>query len=189
MKLSILKSDKTTLKEFITYWSNFYIYTDEELYNNCIIKTEYTIDDIQSLYVWKNGMKLSYAKRDSLNNKILPKIDYINHLKTTSSWGIDDFNSEFGNVSFVWRIFLLHIIKPSEMPIYDQNVHRAYNYIHGFDFATVSETLKESVKHSFYFDVYLPFVRSIAGLGMRQIDKAFFAFGQFIKNPTYLRLL
>lgn len=189
MNFPILKSQNTSLIDFIIYWSRLYNYTNEELYDNCIIKNTYAEDDIRSMFIWKNGMKLSIGKQKSLEEKIISKISYINNLKSQPSWSIESLNTEFKNVSFVWRIFVLHIIKPYEIPIYDQNVHRTYNFIHYKDIINVSEQLTGTVKESFYFDEYYPFIKSIEGTTLRQIDKAFFTFGQFINSQNYLKLI
>lgn len=57
--------------------------------------------------------------------------------------------------------------------MYDQNVHRAYQFIHGEDYVNISELLKESVKESFYLTEYYPFVKKIEGLSLRQIDRGY----------------
>lgn len=189
MNLPILKSQNTSLSEFVEYWSQLYNYTNEELYDNCIIKNSYTADDIRSMFIWKNGMKLSLGKQKSLEDKIISKISLINKLKNQSSWSYDSLNAEFKNVSFVWKIFLLHIIKPNDIPIYDQNVHRAYNFVHDKDFLDVSEQLTAKEKEVFYISEYYPFIKSMEKISLRQIDKAFFTFGQYIKNKNYLKII
>ena len=56
---------QTDIKSFIEFWSKLYFYPSENLYNETIIKTSYEIDDIQRLFIWKNGMKLSKKKQKS----------------------------------------------------------------------------------------------------------------------------
>ena len=82
MNFPILQSQNTSLIDFIIYWSRLYNYTNEELYDNCIIKNTYAEDDIRSMFIWKNGMKLSIGKQKSLEEKIISKISYINKLKS-----------------------------------------------------------------------------------------------------------
>lgn len=64
MNLPIIRSHNTNLKEFIEYWGNYYTYAKENLYEDCIYKPFYNKDDIESLYEWKNSMKLSKLKKN-----------------------------------------------------------------------------------------------------------------------------
>ncbi len=59
------------------------------------------------MYTWKNGMNLSANKQESLENKILSKLDIINDFKNHGLPTLDFFLDEFKEVSFVWKIFLL----------------------------------------------------------------------------------
>jgi hypothetical protein len=189
MNLPIIISKGASLKEFIEYWGRLYSYTNEKLYDDCITKSFFDRHDIELLFVWKNGMKLSQSKQKALEEKIIARLNQINDLKSKPIMSISEYNSEFRDVSFVWRIFLIHIMKPYDIPVYDQNVHRAFSYIHGTDYSNISETINESVKEAFYLSDYYPFVKNIKGLTLRQIDRGLFAFGQFIKNRTYIKIL
>ena len=51
--------NSNSLLEFILFWSKRYSYANEIVYSNSISKKIFTHEDIQNLYVWKNGMKLS----------------------------------------------------------------------------------------------------------------------------------
>lgn len=189
MNLPIINCQQSTLHQFIEFWSGFYSYDKEYIYDDCISKQTLSKDDIQALFIWKNGMKLSGAKHKSLEEKIISRLDAINFLKSQSSINPADLNIKFQDVTFVWRAYLMHIIRPNEIPIYDQNVHRAYNYMHGIDYLSTSEYLNDRIKERFYFEEYSPFIRSINGLTLRKIDRALFAFGQFLKNQTYSNML
>ncbi len=78
------------------------------------------------------------------------------------------------------KIFLLHIIKPNYYPIYDQHIHRAYSFINGKDFRGISSDMYDKKKLTFYFNEYLPFVRRMNIQDLKEMDEAFFAFGQFL---------
>lgn len=134
-------------------------------------------------------MNLSKLKQKSLNEKVLARIDHINFLKEQPTFNPIELNSEFKNLSFVWRIFLLHIIKPTEIPMYDQNVHRAYHFVFGKDYQSISELISDKQKEDFYFGEYYPFISSIEGFELRKIDRAFFAFGQFLRNQLFPGML
>lgn len=167
------------IQDFINQWKELYAYDNTELYS-LIMNDELSKQDLLDLYVWKNGMKLSTAKLKSFNTKLLPKLDLINKLRIQKELDMKLFNEEFASVSAVWKIFLLHIIKPNYYPIYDQHIHRAYNFINGKDFSGISSDMYDKKKLTFYFKEYLPFVRRMNIANLKEMDEAFFAFGQFL---------
>lgn len=100
-----------------------------------------------------------------------------------------EFKKEFKNVSTVWKIFLLHTIKPNKYPIYDQHIHRTFLFIHNEDWSNITnDTVTNKNKELFYFDRYLPFVESIDYSNLKKLDEAFFAFGQFLNTRNYAKL-
>ena len=168
-----------TLPQFITFWSKKYAYGGDEKYK-LVYKKPLTKDDLKVLYTWKNGMELSKAKNKSLETKILLHLEKINALKAQKEIDLKVFREEFGHISAVWQIFLLHIIQPKTYPIYDQHVHRAYRYIKGQSYKDINASIYKTKKLAFYFDEYLPFIESQRISNLREMDKAFFAFGQFL---------
>jgi hypothetical protein len=184
----LVNSKQSDLTLFIEFWSKLYSYPLENLYNETIIKEQYEIDDMQRLFIWKNGMKLSSKKQQSLDLKIKPKLTLINKLKQNDDWSIDDFQSEFGDLSAVWKIFLLHIIKPKVYPIYDQHINRTYNYIHRLPYTEISANMSNKNKEYFYFNTYLNFIKEQSDLNLKKFDEAFFAFGKFINTNNNIIL-
>lgn len=168
-----------SLQEFISFWSKLYVYDNAVLYER-IHNTTLSEDDLKDLYKWKNGMKLSKAKEKSLNAKIISKIGIVNNLRAASNFDLEYFLKEFKQVSVVWKVFLLHILKPNRFPIYDQHVHRAYRFINNQSSDGIKASINESVKLKFYFEEYYPFVRESKITDLKKMDEAFFAFGQFI---------
>ncbi|MEM6630450.1 MAG: hypothetical protein AAF694_12300 [Bacteroidota bacterium] len=168
-----------TLTEFITFWSKKYAYGEEDDYK-LVHKESLSKEELRTLYVWKNGMKLSNKKAKSFEAKILSKLDVINSLKAQTEVDLNGFRKEFDHISAVWQIFLLHIIHPKTYPIYDQHVHRAYRYMKGQSYQEINARMSKAKKLAFYFDEYLPFIESIWVSNLREMDKAFFAFGQFL---------
>ena len=168
-----------SLQEFISFWSKLYVYDNAVLYER-IHNTTLSEDDLKDLYKWKNGMKLSKAKEKSLNAKIISKIEIVNNLRAASNFDLEYFLKEFKQVSVVWKVFLLHILKPNRFPIYDQHVHRAYRFINNQSSNGIKASMNESVKLKFYFEEYYPFVRESKITDLKKMDEAFFAFGQFI---------
>lgn len=176
-----------SLQEFISFWSKLYVYDNAVLYERIHNKT-LSEDDLKDLYKWKNGMKLSQAKEKSLNTKIISKLEIVNNLRAASNFDLEYFLKEFKQVSVVWKVFLLHILKPNRFPIYDQHVHRAYRFINNQSSNGIKASMNESVKLKFYFEEYYPFVRQSQMTDLKKMDEAFFAFGQFINIGNQKKL-
>lgn len=190
MNLPILKVSSSDLNGFINYWSKFYHYPLESLYNERIHNQRFDVEDIQQLFIWKNGMKLSASKQNSLLVNVLSKINIINELKTRDRIDVDEFQSHFKKMTAVWKIFLLHIIKPNSFPIYDQHINRAYNFIHELDFKNITpDSMTNKAKEDFYFNTYLGFIEKTENINLKELDEAFFAFGQLINTKTYIKIV
>ncbi|NRS87666.1 hypothetical protein HNQ02_000573 [Flavobacterium sp. 7E] len=190
MNFPVLIKHSQNLSEFIIFWSKQYSFSNEAIYSNSIAKKVLNTTDIQNLYIWKNGMKLSELKQKSLDNKIKSKLSIINDFKSNDELDLEVFSKEFKNLSAVWKIFLLHIIKPELYPIYDQHIHRTFLFIHNENWSNISnDTITNKDKEKFYFDRYLPFIQTSNIIELKQLDEAFFAFGQFLNTRNYATLL
>ncbi len=190
MNLNTLKPQSISINNFILTWSKQYAYANETAYYSSISKKEFTTTDIQNLYVWKNGMRLSEPKQKSVDAKIKAKLPLINKFKSNDKINLEGFKKEFKDLSVVWKIFLLHSINPNKYPIYDQHIHRAFLFIHNEDWSNISNTsVKDFEKETFYFKRYLPFIESINVPDLKKLDEAFFAFGQFLNTRNYATLL
>lgn len=190
--LKILKTENCkSVNDFINHWKPLYNYFDEERYDRNIDVLEFSNENLIDLYHWKNGMTLkgSGGKEKSLEEKIIKRIQLINSYKKESQVDLKQFNRDFSDVSAVWRIFLLHIIKPKEYPIYDQHIHRAYNFIHDLEWQKITNTISDKAKLEFYFNTYLQFVNELDYSNLKELDEAFFAFGQFLNTRKQSSLL
>ncbi|MGE5437562.1 MAG: hypothetical protein ACM3O3_10075 [Syntrophothermus sp.] len=176
-----LFTKKCSKKEFVDFWSALYNYDYPELYNKSIIKKSFKKKDIENLFLWKNGMPLSSSKQKTLNEKILAKLKIINNLKRNFS--LEKFNEEFQNLSAIWKIFLLHCIKPHIYPIFDQHVFRAISYIQSGYIIEISKYDKK--KYEQYFKLYLPFFYELLEKDFSRInlDKSLWVFGRSLKEP------
>lgn len=156
-----------------------YSYFDESKYKQNIGVREFKPSNLIELFHWKNGMPLkgSGGKEKSLHQKVLKKISIINDYKRLPNVDLRNFNTDFGDISAVWRIFLLHTIKPHVYPIYDQHIHRTYNYIHNIEWRTINSTLSDKKKLDFYFNTYLPYVKSLDVPDLKAMDEAFLLLG------------
>ena len=190
MNLLFLNINETNeLHSFIESWSKLYSFSNELVYKNAISKKELTKTDIQNLYVWKNGMKLSVLKQKSLEDKIKSKLSIINDFKSNDEINLVEFSKEFKNLSAVWKIFLLHLINPNIYPIYDQHIHRTFLFIHEEEYKDLSnKSISNKEKEEFYFKKYLPFIKENSIKDLKKLDEAFFAFGQFLNTRNYRTL-
>jgi len=75
-----------------------------------------------------------------------------------SKFDPDKFKSDFKEVSAVWQIFLLHLIKPTVYPIYDQHIHRTFHFFHEKEWERITNTMNGKLKLEFYFDTYLSYI-------------------------------
>jgi hypothetical protein len=134
-------------------------------------------------------MRLSDLKQKSLEQNILRKLHMINWFKSNENVDLENFRKEFNTLSTVWKIFLLHIIKPNQYPIYDQHIHRTFLFIHERDHTNLSNTyINNKDKETFYFKEYLPFIKNNNIKDIKKLDEAFFAFGQFLNTKNYSNL-
>ena len=168
MKLSFeIKSQDR--KSFVTHWAAKYDFPQNEKYTDNIGKP-LTVQSRQALYEWKNGSVLSNAKLTSVEENYPLVFDgdlsarYLNHRESGGA---------------IWNIFYLHCLDQTTWPIFDQHTFRAMRYIRTGQIVEIGYTNKQ--KYEAYLEEYLPFLRTFEGEDARQLDKALFAFGQFLK--------
>lgn len=168
--------------QFVDFWSLLYAYPQEDLYSDNIVKVKLCAGELKDLFVWKNGRTLSKAKDTSFQKKILAKLKTVNDLK--QSFSLEKFDAEFGNLTTIWRIFLLHCIRPSEYPIFDQHVFRAMHYLENRSIGEISKS--ERKKYAQYVEWYLPFFTRTKQLSNRdyvKVDRALWSFGKALNLP------
>ena len=160
MNLQILNcQESVTAESFVTFWSKFYVEKQESKERYGVIrKKELTSSDIVELFTWKNGMRLAGPKLKSVQTNISPKCDIINQLRI--NFKLTEFEKNFGKVSTIWKIFLLHIILPETYPIFDQHVYRACHYLKTTAIEELS--MHEDEKMAIYESEYRPFFDDIA---------------------------
>ncbi|CAH0995087.1 hypothetical protein EMA8858_01207 [Emticicia aquatica] len=176
--------------QFVEVWSQFYDYNSpwEPNYNKHIkIGKPFTHNDIIKLFEWENQAGLGRIRAGAIKDKIYPEIDYVNDMKFEESIDINEYNNKFITVPAVSRTFLLHIIKPEVYPLYDLNVHIAYNFIHDIDSKLHPFPVRPEDKIKFYFRKLMPFIESVRGnYSLKKVDEALNSFGQLIKrNPKF----
>jgi len=185
---SILTQKHCSPKEFVDFWSFFYTYSEESLYLTNIALRSFSAEDLRNLFVWKNGMRLSSQKNFAFERKILRNLSKVNELKARFSE--DDFNHAFGELSTIWKIFLLHCIQPDIYPIFDQHVFRAMQCIQNKTIAEVAKS--EGQKYSQYLESYKTFFNDVvhqSGRNGVKVDRALWFFGKSLKQPLIRKIL
>jgi hypothetical protein len=184
MPMLIYKPFHATSTEFVEFWSREYRDDAEELYSDNI-GHELTESRIMELFRWKNGGRLSSLKEASVPNNFVERRQELAQLRPNQQ--IEDLLAHFSKGGVIFRIFWLHCWQPMRFPIFDQHVYRAMAFIQ-------TRTLEEvppndSQKIASYVNQYLPFFRTLDGINDqfqdRCVDKALWAFGKFLKMPTF----
>jgi hypothetical protein len=80
MQVIIYSSKRVSPTEFIHFWGNQYHYPQESLYTQNIGKP-LTADRLRSLFLWKNGMRLSDRKRQSLETNYIKRLTELTALR------------------------------------------------------------------------------------------------------------
>lgn len=164
------KIQSKNLQQFIEHWSSKYFYKDEDKYNRNIGKP-FTEESRTDLFEWKNGSVISQKKTLSiLKNYPLTfqgnvEERYLDHKKSGGA---------------IWNIFYLHCLDSNKWPIFDQHTFRAMRYLQLGEIHEIGNSDKQ--KYEYYQSEYIPFIGSLGDIDHRTLDKALFAFGQFLKK-------
>lgn len=183
--------------EFFAFWLRQYgDGKDEALYRDNIRK-ELTEERILKLFTWKNGYKLSQKKEESVQRNFIQRLGEINDL--ADEHDRERLLSRFPNGGVIFRIFWLHCVRPNLFPIYDQHVHRAMTFMQNGATKFIEDRKYEeipttvSAKVDAYLKRYVPFHDSFAasesvdGGRDRTVDKALWAFGEFLlTHPKFV---
>jgi hypothetical protein len=78
----------------------------------------------------------------------------------------------------------MHCIDPKTWPIFDQHTYRAMRFMKSGKLEEISSAKTEV--YDTYKNEYIPFVKTLNS-DQRKIDKALFAFGQFLKMASAYR--
>ncbi len=168
-------------REFIDFWARHYSNPLEHLYSENIDRP-LTAESVHHLFEWKNNGVLSSKKWTSVEEHYVKHIEEVKKLPETTDAAA--FLKQFPNGGPIWRIFWLHCWRPCRFPIYDQHVHRAMAYIENRQPNEIPQ--KDTDKEDQYLKRYLPFHARFDGVNQRQVDKALWSYGKFLKtNPFF----
>lgn len=180
MPMLIYKPVQADREEFVRFWGRLYTYENEKLYTENIGQ-ELTEACILQLYEWKNGMRLSGDKLKSVHRNFIRRRGELAGIDPDITPG--DFLARFDGGGAIWRIFWMHCWQPNRFPIYDQHVHRAMSFIENSTPEEIPET--DLPKIETYLNRYLPFHAQFQGIDEREVDRAIWVFGKFIKDVNF----
>lgn len=162
-----------SVASFIEHWSTKYEYPNEEKYTLHVGKP-LTKDSLKALFEWKNGTGsiISTKKMESIRNNY--SLEFDGKIK-------DRYLSHKLSGGAIWNIFFAHCLDPETWPIFDQHTFRAMHYLKTGQIQEIGKTNKQ--KYEAYTQLYIPFINKLKESfnDSRKIDKALFAFGQFLK--------
>jgi len=176
--LLVYRAGPVTPRSFVSFWAGLYRDPQEPLYTENIGRS-LAPDRVRSLFLWKNGGNLSTLKQQSVKENYVGRLAELRNLPSDTS--AQDFLDRFSTGGAIWRIFWLHCWQPDRFPIYDQHVHRAMTFIQDRKKEEMRDW-SDKRKIEAYLTRYLPFVRRFRTLGSRQVDRALWTFGQFIRR-------
>ena len=180
-----------SITDFISFWNKCYNegrYSDKDYEKNLNREGLLTPENVQYLLEWKNANRLP-RKKQAIADGIKSKITKVNEFRQMSEVSDDEFEKFWSFIStivksgIVWKVFLLHISRPSDYPIVDQNVLRAWRFLVENNVEETKKTLANYRKYRvFFFEL-----ATQSGKDLREVDRALMAFGQFLKSQFFQR--
>src|SRR5216683_6073586 len=103
MRFVIYKSQRVSPADFVSFWAARYDYPHYDVYRSNI--GVMGGDALMKLFAWKNGRPLSEAKKRSVQQNYLERLDYVLRLGQVDG---REFLAAFPTGGAIWRIFWLH---------------------------------------------------------------------------------
>ncbi len=179
-------------QEFVEFWQQFYQskISDEVYQANLNAGGELARENISLLWRWKNeryGSPLiepTLAILEDINS--FRKLEHVNETKEREFW------QRVATIThgIVWQVFLFHMARPRDYPIFDQHVMRAYlaittGYIHRNPReieAPCRSYERFSSSYSGYRSFFFHLVKEAGTSEPKEVDCALWAFGRHLKR-------
>lgn len=164
---------------FINNWAGLYPIPLWEQYEKALQKSVLEEADLHALFTfyWRN--KWTKKKREVFQI-IAEKVDFLTELKQ-SEHVFARIQLHFDKLPTDIQLFLLHIVKAKQFPIWTAEAMAAL----GFILHKNPDFFKRKQKAKTYFDVYLPFVeQELYEIPFHKIHQAFYAFGKFLLETS-----
>lgn len=183
---------RCSAREFVDFWQQFYQskIPDEVYQVNLNMGGELSKENISLLWKWKNERYGSALIRPT--EAILKDINSFRRLEHIDEPSEREFWQKVGAITpgIVWQVFLFHMARPQDYPIFDQHVVRAffalttgYLYCNPKQVRVPCRTYERFSSayggyRSFFFDV----MKEAGYPEPKKVDRALWAFGRHLKR-------
>ena len=183
---------RCSAQEFVEFWQQFYRskIPDEVYQANLNLRGDLSEENISLLWRWKNeryGLPLIEATK-----AILSDINAFRRLAHVDGPEERDFWQKAYRVSpwIVWQVFLFHMARPQDYPIFDQHVMRAFWALtQGYIYRRPKEARVLCLKYehfcssySGYRGFFFKLVSEASSPEPKAVDRALWAFGRHLKR-------
>lgn len=183
---------RCSAQEFVGFWQQFYQskISDEVYHANLNLGGDLSAGNISLLWRWKNeryGLRLLEPTK-----AILPDINAFRRLAQVSTPEERSFwQKAFGvTPGIVWQVFLFHMARPQDYPIFDQHVMTAFFAINqGYIYRRPKEARAICLKYEKfrsayggYRDFFFKLVDEADAPEPKAVDRALWAFGRHLKR-------
>jgi hypothetical protein len=182
--MSTLKiTDFSNPSMFVDRWSSSYNLSQEHKYLENIKSPFASWSAFEALFQWKNqtGDQIAEGKLKTLKSFWDQKA-ILKRLQDDFNWKTFEDAFKPKKSATIWKCLLLHLIKPSVFPLYDQHVYRSYQFITKGKIEEIPNS--GSKKYLFYKENYMPWFNELVetyNLNPKKLDEAIFEYGRFIK--------
>jgi len=183
---------RCSAQEFVEFWQQFYQskISDGVYQANLNLRGDLSEENISLLWRWKNeryGLPLIEATKT-----ILSDINAFRRLSHVEGPEERDFWQKAFRVSpwIVWQVFLFHMARPQDYPVFDQHVMRAFGALtRGYIYRMPKETRLPCLKYenfcssySGYRSLFFRMVSEASSPEPKSVDRALWAFGRHLKR-------
>jgi hypothetical protein len=171
-------------KKFIGFWSQFYTAgtnPDDKFYYPFISDEGLSkVSALDELWLWKMGKYYFTVFWKQLESIKQNKENILKFRALDPGFEIlHAFSKKFFPGGLIYQIFLMHICRPEEYPIFDQHVFRAFTFITKKEIVDKPKNIQDYLGYK----QYIFEIRKESGISLREIDKGLMAFGQFLAKP------
>jgi hypothetical protein len=183
---------RCSAREFVEFWQRFYQskISDEVYQVNLNVGVELTKENVSLLWRWKNeryGWPLVEPTQAILGDiNSFRKLEHVDEVKEREFWQLVATITH----GIVWQVFVFHMARSQDYPIFDQHVMRAYlalttGYIHRNPReveAPCGSYERFSSSYSGYRSFFFHLVKEASAPEPKDVDCALWAFGRHLKR-------
>jgi len=183
---------RCSAREFVEFWQQFYHskIPDEVYEANLNLRGELSEENVSLLWKWENERYGSPLIEPTM--AILPDVNAFRRLEHVAEPEERSFWLEASRVSqgIVWQVFLFHMARPQDYPIFDQHVMRAFLALtkgHILRHPGQVRGLCQSYErfrssYSGYREFFFDLVSEAGSPEPKAVDRALWAFGRHLKR-------